>query len=772
MVTVSVGDKARDTGYHRRTCRSNGKRISVQTATPTPAAGEQPELRFDHNVIEHLGIKLYQNKPVNVLAELVANCWDADAKHVWMDFREHDGTQFATVADDGVGMSLAAVRDRYLVIGKAKRSSPKDVSPAGRKPMGRKGIGKLAPFGVARFVDVATVSGGVLNWFSLSLDDLLTLGRDGGEHRYRPNFHAMDLPADLGALDGASSAAAPEVRRFLRRMRKVPIAQRSGTLIAMHGLSANSKPDPEELVAGLSSRFSVVLARTDFRVRASLRLIDEAQALPVFDFRIPPEGFNEAIVGDRPIRWWAGFVLKADWPADQAGVGVFAHGKIAQDRPFFFRAKGKEIYQRYLYAVVEADWIDELDRDLVSTDRTSVDWSDPETAVLADWGRKEVGSWLDQYTTWRSTLLEKEVETAASTMRSSGRILMFSDVENRAIVKLVTDASSGLGKGPVAEKSREELLDVVSRAWINQPTRELLRQAWNDLAQAQDDAEAFKSLAESVGDHAVPEAMGLALTFAQRAFALTVLEGTIGKKSETRLQKLVEEFPWIIQPRGELLTADQWLKTTIEKLADEDQSKDRAGRTIREMSPQERADFVFLTSHDQKTIQVVEIKQNDPMHTLNLENRRQLADYLDLIESERSTANVSGLLVGHAGKPKFDAKDSRITVKGWDEVLGECRAAYLELLAGTLEQADLDPGDSRLAMVKQFGGPKVWIWLNKMAEKDPRLQAIITKVKQSTLLGITASNGNTVPAPALALDGPTEGTDASAEPVLPAGDTK
>jgi hypothetical protein len=119
MVTASVDDKASDTGYHRRACRLNGKRILVQTATPTPAAGEQPELRFDHNVIEHLGIKLYQNKPVNVLAELVANCWDADAKHVWMDFREHDGTQFATVADDGVGMSLAAVRDRYLVIGKA-----------------------------------------------------------------------------------------------------------------------------------------------------------------------------------------------------------------------------------------------------------------------------------------------------------------------------------------------------------------------------------------------------------------------------------------------------------------------------------------------------------------------------------------------------------------------------------------------------------------------------------------------------------------------------
>lgn len=726
---------------------SISKGDAVQDGEQSDIPNDEPELRFDHNVIEHLGIKLYQNKPVNVLAELVANSWDADAKHVWMDFRTHDGNRFATVSDDGVGMTLQEIRERYLVIGKSKRTSPKEVSPAGRKPMGRKGIGKLAPFGVARLVDVATVSGGVLNWFSLSLDDLLTLGKDGGEHRYRPVFHVMDLPADVQTLDGISSTAIDEVRRFIRRMRKVPVEQRSGTLIAMHSLTANAAPEGAEVIAGLGSRFSVVLARSDFKVRASLRLIDEAQALPVFDFRLPKTGFADAEVGGRPIRWWAGFVLKADWPADQAGVGVFAHGKIAQDRPFFFRAKGKEIYQRYLYAVVEADWLDELDRDLVSTDRTSVDWSDPATAELADWGRREVGLWLDQYTTWRSTLLEREVETAASSMRSDGRILVFSDVENRAIVKLVADASTGFGKGPTAEKSREEMLDVVSRAWINQPTREILRKTWSDLAKAQDDAEAFKALAETVGDHAVPEAMGLALTFAQRAFALTVLEGTIGKKSETRLQKLVEEFPWIIQPRGELLTADQWLKTSIEAIADDDQSKDRAGRTIREMSPQERADFVFLTSTNQKTIQVVEIKQNDPMHALNLENRRQLADYLDLIESERSTADVSGLLIGWAGKPKFDAKDSRIEVKGWDEILGECRAAYLELLKGTLQQADLSPDDSRLDMVRQFGGKTVWTWLNKMAELDPRLAEIITKVKQVALFGASPTSA-TLPAAA------------------------
>ena len=42
-------------------------------------------LKFDHNVIEHLGLKLYQNRPTNVIAEMVSNSWDADAARVWID---------------------------------------------------------------------------------------------------------------------------------------------------------------------------------------------------------------------------------------------------------------------------------------------------------------------------------------------------------------------------------------------------------------------------------------------------------------------------------------------------------------------------------------------------------------------------------------------------------------------------------------------------------------------------------------------------------------
>ncbi|MEE1707338.1 hypothetical protein RIM94_34920, partial [Pseudomonas aeruginosa] len=90
--------------------------------------------------------------------------------------------------------------------------------------------------------------------------------------------------------------------------------------------------------------------------------------------------------GSRDVSYWVGFVKEASWPQEQAGVGVYAHGKIAQDRAFFFGVKGSEIFSRYMYAVVEADWIDELDYDAISTDRTSINWDDPNFEGFYSWG--------------------------------------------------------------------------------------------------------------------------------------------------------------------------------------------------------------------------------------------------------------------------------------------------------------------------------------------------------------------------------------------------
>ena len=78
-------------------------------------------------------------------------------------------------------------------------------------------------------------------------------------------------------------------------------------------------------------------------------------------------------------------------------IGEYAHGKIAQDRPFFFGVKGKEIFSRYVYGVVEADWLDELPDDVVSTDRRSVNWDEDATETLYKWGAGKLSSWLDGF---------------------------------------------------------------------------------------------------------------------------------------------------------------------------------------------------------------------------------------------------------------------------------------------------------------------------------------------------------------------------------------
>ena len=105
------------------------------------------------NVLNHLGLNLYSNTPA-VIAEVIANAWDADATEVKVDFDIQQKT--ITVTDNGHGMNLSDINDKYLHVGYQKRD--RNVSDFrtlnGRKPMGRKGIGKLSLFSIANKIFV------------------------------------------------------------------------------------------------------------------------------------------------------------------------------------------------------------------------------------------------------------------------------------------------------------------------------------------------------------------------------------------------------------------------------------------------------------------------------------------------------------------------------------------------------------------------------------------------------------------------------------------
>lgn len=123
-------------------------------------------LNVDPRILELLGPNLYTNI-YYVLAEMIANAYDADAKNVYIIANKDD----IRVEDDGHGMSYEAGDiDKYLNVAGVSRFSEDDsfTRSGKRRKMGRKGVGKLAALSVSVNVDVMTIANGEKSGFVLS----------------------------------------------------------------------------------------------------------------------------------------------------------------------------------------------------------------------------------------------------------------------------------------------------------------------------------------------------------------------------------------------------------------------------------------------------------------------------------------------------------------------------------------------------------------------------------------------------------------------------
>jgi hypothetical protein len=123
-------------------------------------------LDIDARILELLGPNLYTNI-YYVLAELIANAYDADAKNVYIISNKDD----IRVEDDGQGMSYNSGEiKKYLKVAAVSRISEEDsfTKSGKRRKMGRKGVGKLAALSVSENVDVMTIANGEKSGFILT----------------------------------------------------------------------------------------------------------------------------------------------------------------------------------------------------------------------------------------------------------------------------------------------------------------------------------------------------------------------------------------------------------------------------------------------------------------------------------------------------------------------------------------------------------------------------------------------------------------------------
>lgn len=689
-----------------------------------PASSSQPlTLRFAHNVIEHLGLKLYQNKPTNVLAELVSNSWDAMAPNVFIDLDTSDNGMPTAISvfDDGRGMSKENLVTSYLVVGQPKPRPSTAEEPGARYPMGRKGIGKLAPFGIARVVHVVTVQDGVAMWLRFDYAAMLA-----AEHQdaSATAIYAPDVLADEVPLDQLSADAEPGMQSILSKFRNTIAQSASGTLIHATALTIRKPISTIQLRESLGRRFTVTLARPDFKVHVNGGALAETDVFPEWELRIPAEGVSERVlstpIGNRSVKFWVGFVKSASWSQEEAGVGVYAHGKIAQDRPFFFGVKGREIYSRYMYAVVEADWIDELQQDTISTDRTSVNWEDSDLESLHGWGAESVVAWINAYEKRR-----KEVARLEDTALVEGFLDQSPDIKLRTsekshLVDLITDVTPRLGKD---QDAKIRLVEAAAKAWVHEPARKLIKELWAQVTTFEPSA--FVTSVNRLSDELVPESLSLAVAFSLRVFALTQLHGHILKGQETQLQQLIENFPWILHTKYERFVYRKSLANIVK-----DEAELIAKRNPFPALPADRTlpDFVFFGTAEDREILVVELK--GPGDVAENEEYQQLHSYVLYLASRFQSAKVSGLLVsgGHAAYLS-SYRSEAIDFEKWDDVLLRSRRGHMDLLTALLVGTDPVGDDARIQQVCELGGQAVQDFLTQMSAREPLLRDLVNRLK-------------------------------------------
>ncbi len=686
------------------------------------------KLEFSNRVIEHLGIKLYQNKPTNVVAEFLSNCWDADARVVHIELTAHsaDGRPTIVITDDGRGMTRDELTDEFLIIGRNRRTSPTELTPGGRLPMGRKGIGKLAGFGIAGTVDVVSFPNNEIRkddpeplqrfyWLRFSLKDLIAKSGTSLTGSYEPEVIADGVDKETFKQLVEQNGHGTAYKHFIRNVD----AGKGGVCVFLRNTTLKKAMNVETLLQSMGRRFTVSMLRPDFVVNVNGKQITPDQALPPLhdfgfgDWNQPIEEKLTINESERSVKYWIKFVSLqgADWSIENAGIGVYAHGKIAQDRPFFFDVKGKEILSRYLYGVIEADWLDELPSDVVSTDRRSIDWDTDDTIAFQQWGNSKISYWLEEFRKWRAQQPKKEI---VSRIRAVSPKSSLTGQEEEALAELLSEVLPNLGND---EEAKDRATKSFTEAWTHAPTRLLTKSLWEKVFSSLDsDSAVFAELVENLRKSMVPEAMGLAVTMAQRIAAITVMRRMIEQdQTETHLQRLIETFPWLLGPRWERLTANQSIKTLVMEKHKPDENVGEWALTGKKA--QLKPDFVFLSDPGgREEFIVFELKGPEAGKTLQPVEYRQLRNYLDIIADVYATSsiNITGVLVGH-DKGGFNTTDSRIIVTTWADVLLDARNLHVEYLRALLQASDPTVNDARLRQIADFGGKETMELLAKLA---------------------------------------------------------
>ena len=637
------------------------------TTAATVSGGNRGKyhMTISRMTVDKLGVKLY-DKVSAVIAELVANGYDADAEEVTVEAPMgvtlaslskgvvSDSGYSITVHDKGHGMPPDVVNPFYLTVGSERRKDPNrgDITPKFKRlVMGRKGVGKLAPFGICEELEVISSGGDMIDGsdengkpargyktahFTMRRKEILT----DEDTSYEPVVGNLDdtvqpEPGTKIVLRKFSRRKVPDMETFSRQL-----AQRFGIasadwkiklvdttkLCGTNGrervvgeFTINTMPNTKIILSGPTTEAVDPSRQGEFTTK------DEAQN----DVPGATAGFISANRNFYPVTGWVAYARESYRDDLMAGIRIYCRGKIAAQTAVFNRKSGftgEHSIRSYLVGELHADWLDKAE-DLIQTDRRDILWSAELGSEFEYWGQNIVAlvgtrsREPEKKRVWEEFLetgqVMKKVEEAypgnrwreirEKTMqlaRLMGERLRPAEAKDEAYVNSLVQYSLALGPHVILD--------------------EALKQAANE------EEVAIAVMATILRTARVAELSSYGMIAEKR---VKVIERIIelkdtGETLELELQDSIEEAPWLVNPLWSPITSNQQLstlKSEFEKCFEEQTGIQIHLEPFEEDADRKRPDFVL--SADNFGLQIIEIKR--PKHKLKNDEWDRIQLYID-----------------------------------------------------------------------------------------------------------------------------------------------
>ncbi len=360
-------------------------------------------MSLDLKILDHLGINLYSNAAA-VLSEAVANSWDADASRVEIDMADDS----IIIKDDGVGMTLQQINERFLNVGYDKWKSEGVTSGKGRRFMGRKGIGKLALFSIADVVEVDTRRGAEANCFRMSVSDIRSSIAKGESYHPTPLKSSRVKPGTTIRLSQLKKRRTTQGehalrRRLARRFSVIGYKDKTGNTFDVIVDRVPIGPDDRDDLKAVEFLW-------EFGDKGRINR-DEA---PGVKFQFLLSGLvDETQHPEWRVSGWIGTVaqpkvLRTSESVSLHGIVVLARGRLIQEN-ILATLGFSRILNSYLTGKVEADFLDvEGKDDIATSDRQRIVEDDERYESLVVFLRKSLLSISDKWTDLRNETRGKE----------------------------------------------------------------------------------------------------------------------------------------------------------------------------------------------------------------------------------------------------------------------------------------------------------------------------------------------------------------------------